>query len=80
MFIKDKVAEQSDDFSNFLRWSDEDPHEKLSLQKVFNVPDNDLEKFKTKTSSKKKVAKKKTSKKKASKKKSSGATLDSFIE
>jgi hypothetical protein len=80
MFIKYKVAEQSDDFSNFLRWSDEDPHEKLSLQKVFNVTDNDLEKFKTKTSSKKKVAKKKTSKKKASKKKSSGATLDSFIE
>lgn len=81
MYIKYKVAEQSDDFRNFLRWDDTDPHEKLSLQKSFNVTDNDLEKFKSKkkTSSKKTTVKKKVSKKKTSKK-NTGATLDSFID
>ena len=64
MYVKYKVAEQSEDFQNFNRWDDSDPHEKLSLNKVFNLSDLDVNNLDEKTSPKKKG------------KKSSGVTLD----
>tara|TARA_Y100000310_G_C20544188_1_gene744791 strand:+ start:190 stop:762 length:573 start_codon:yes stop_codon:yes gene_type:complete len=66
MYVKYKLAEQSNDFRNFMRWKDEDPHEKLSLQDNFKISDKDIEKFKPKSS------RKKTSKKKS-------ATLDDIL-
>lgn len=67
MYIKYKVAEQSDDFRNFMRWDDTDPHEKLSLNKVFNLSDLDVNNFNEKTTPASK------------KRKSSGGTLD-FVD
>tara|TARA_Y100000310_G_C20533514_1_gene739695 strand:+ start:526 stop:1125 length:600 start_codon:yes stop_codon:yes gene_type:complete len=63
MYIKYKVLEQMDDYKGTVRWSDDDPHEKLSAQKQFRLSDNDIEKY--------------TPKKK--KKKGSGGTLDSLL-
>jgi len=65
MYVKYKVAEKSEDFKNFLRWDDTDPHEKLSLNKMFNLSENDIDKF---TKGNKKGGK------------SGGATLDSVLE
>ena len=87
MYIKYKLVAQSDEVSNFMRWDDKDPHEKLSPQKVFGVSDNDIEKFTPKkkkkktTTKKKKTTKKVTNKKKTNKKKSKsgGGTLDGMI-
>jgi hypothetical protein len=67
MYVKYKVAEQSDEFRNFMRWDDTDPHEKLSLNKVFNLSDLDVNNFNDKTTPASK------------KKKASGGTLD-FVE
>ena len=79
MYIKYKLVEQSDEMHNYMRWSDQDPHEKLNPRKVFGVTENDIEKFSPKT--KKKTKKKTTNKKKTTKKKSSnkGSTLDDFV-
>jgi len=87
MYIKYKMVEQSNEFKNFPRWDDRDPHEKLSLGSSFRLSDNDIEKFSPKkkktTTKKKKTAKKKVTKKvtkkKTNKKNSSGGTLDGLV-
>ena len=63
MFIKYKLLEQMDEYKGNVRWSDEDPHEKLSAQKMYRLSDNDIDKY--------------TPKKK--KKKGSGGTLDALL-
>lgn len=67
MYVKYKLAEQSDEFQHFNKWDDTDPHEKLSLNKVFNLSDLDVNNLDEKTAPKKKG------------KKASGGTLD-FLE
>tara|TARA_Y100000034_G_scaffold71446_1_gene86187 strand:+ start:1272 stop:1868 length:597 start_codon:yes stop_codon:yes gene_type:complete len=75
MYIKYKLVEQSDEFRNFPRWDDRDPHEKLSLGKSFGVTENDIEKFSPKK--KKKIAKKK--KTAIKNKNKGGSTLDGLV-
>ena len=65
MFVKYKMAEKSDDFRNFMRWDETDPHEKLSLHKMFSLTENDLNKFSGAT---------------GKKDKNKGGTLDSVLE
>jgi len=67
MYVKYKLAEQQDDYKNMPRWDDTDPHEKLSLNKVFSLSDNDVSTLDEKTAPKKK-------------KKSSGGTLDNIMD
>ena len=76
MYIKYKLIEQSKEFKNFPRWSDTNPHEEYSLNKLLRLSDTDLKKFSPKKKVQKKVSKKKVSKKK----KNSGGTLDSFLK
>lgn len=45
MFVKYKMAEKSDEFRNFMKWDDSDPHEKLTLHKMFNLSENDINNF-----------------------------------
>ena len=63
LYVKYKMLEQMDDYTGTVRWSEEDPHEKLSAQKQFRLSDNDIEKY--------------TPKKK--KKKGSGGILDALL-
>jgi len=67
MYVKYKLAEQQDNYKNMPRWDDTDPHEKLSLNKVFSLSDNDVSTLNEKTAPKKK-------------KKSSGGTLDNIMD
>ena len=60
MYVKYKVAEQSDDFKNFMRWKEDDPHESVNLSESFSVTEKDIENFspKSKNKNNKKVSKK----------------------
>lgn len=60
MYVKYKVAEQSDDFKNFMRWKEDDPHESVNLSESFSVTEKDIENFspKSKNKNNKKASKK----------------------
>lgn len=62
MYVKYKLAEQSDDFKTFMRWKEEDPHETVNLNETFSITDRDIENFSSNKNKKK--ASKKSNKKK----------------
>jgi hypothetical protein len=60
MYVKYKLAEQSPDFKNFMKWDDKDPHERLSLNETFKVTEKDISNFSPNKSKKKSNKKKGT--------------------
>ena len=80
MYIKYKLVEQSPDFNGFMRWDDRDPHEKLSPKRAFGVTDNDIDRFSSKGSNKKKKKKAEPKNKTTKKgKKESKGTLEDVL-
>ena len=65
MYVKYKLAEQSDLYRNFPRWEDQS----MELAKQFNLTENDIENFTPKSKKKKKTEEG-----------SAGATLDDVME
>ncbi len=53
MYVKYKLMEQCENSANMPRWSDEDPHQKLSPKGDLNLTENDIKKFEPKKKNKK---------------------------